>query len=116
MDFTVGMKVVIHSGWSDESIGEVTEITKGGNIRVGNTIYNKHGRLRGSDSWSRNYIYPATEEDIEKITREEKIEKCKSKMRTQINREPMNYELAVKLLRVFEEWEGGNGEENSKSV
>ena len=110
MDFEVGMKVVIHSGWVNESIGEVAEITKGGNVRVGKTLYNKYGRLRDGSTWDRNCIYPATEADIERITREEKIEKCKSKMRTQINREPMNYELAVKLLRVFEEWEGGKNE------
>lgn len=59
-------------------ITKIDRITdgRGGTIYVGKEAFDKYGRLRGGDTWSRTSLEPATEE----LIREIKADFCKRRL------------------------------------
>ena len=98
-ELKVGDKVVISRRWNNESIGTVTEITKAGNIRVGNTLYKSNGRLRGGDSWSYDFIYKATDGEIKRIKEEQVVTRCLNRLRKLTT---LTYEQAKQINQILE--------------
>lgn len=69
-----GDKVIVSSRYKDEVI-EVTRVTKT-QIICGTSKFNKRtGRSIGSDAWTFSKIKIATEEDIQRIEKEERRQK-----------------------------------------
>jgi len=66
-EFEEGMLVILYSGNMGGTLHRITEITKGGNIRVNNLLFNKNGRLRGGFPWESVCIQEASEEDVVRI-------------------------------------------------
>lgn len=97
-ELKVGDKVVINTR-VNTLIGVVTEITKGGNIRVGNTLYKPDGYIRGGGSWSFNYITKATDKDIKKIAEGKVINKCLVRLRGLKN---ISYEQALQINKILD--------------
>lgn len=110
-EYKVGDAVIItqRGHINRKRIGKIQEITKAGNIRVDGILYNKHGEERGGDIWWGSWISPATVEEVEKIRREEVVQRCRNKMNDLTKKEgALTYELAVKILEIIREGGGKN--------
>lgn len=98
----VGDTVIVTSLYG-EAVKKVTRITPSGLIDVeGYGLFNKYGRERGGDTWSRHYLTEPTPEAIQKIREEATIRKAQNL----IKKTKINYDQAVKIIEIL----GGNNE------
>ena len=80
--FEVGQKVVIKTRHGYGMIGTVLKITdKRKDVVVQfptcKVSYNERGFEKGADVWSMSYIVPLTEDIVEEVEREKRIDKCR---------------------------------------
>ena len=80
--FEVGQKVVIKTRHGYGMVGTVLKITdKRKDVVVQfptcKVTYNERGFERGADVWSMSYIVPLTEDIVEEVAHEKRIDKCR---------------------------------------
>jgi len=75
--FKAGEKVIINTTYH-EYIRKIDTITSSGNYKIGKSIYNKNGQLRGAGDWGINYITKLTPEIEKRLIRKAKIYNIKN--------------------------------------
>ena len=66
----VGDKIIVHRMHWGNSVVTVTKVTKASFEAGGTLYYKKNGWAKGADAWSGPWATVATEEEIERITEE----------------------------------------------
>lgn len=113
LNVKVGDKVLL-SGGSPlnrvEEIREVIKVTPTGRIRISGSgsQFDKYGREMGSrDLWNSSYyIFVPTEEDIERVKKNNAIKKAVS-LCGEVNKKNITYEQAEKLIEILEVKQNG---------
>lgn len=106
LNVNVGDKVLYRGGSPlnyVEEIREVTKITPTGRIRISrcDSQFDKYGREMGGGDWYSYSIVIPTEEDIERVKKNNAIKKAVS-LCGEVNKKNITYEQAEKLIEILE--------------
>ena len=82
-----------------QSLKKVEKITPKGYIKVGNSLFNKHGSERGGDVWNKRFISEATPEKIKSFQERLIINKAIKIMRA---KSEITLEQAYKIIELLD--------------
>lgn len=101
----VGDKVIYISAWGNDVVATVTRVTKAGNFatdKTGKTLWDKFGRERGGDRWSRNCVIEYSEEYVKTITEARVITKAVDMMR-KCSKSDLTVDQAKAIIAILED-------------